>query len=801
MKFKSILESLKTPVILLGKDNRVHYCNSSALELFFTSSYTPDYPEDFPYPSIKEFLSIDYSNRTCYWKDSNTGKNFKVTISDIDDELSDTTAYLLSFEEQPLSLEPDGTTGEMVVYLEDSIANWNWNLKTNELWWSPELYQILGLDPSENILLKDSFLKLVHPDDADYVIQAIRKAKQDFQPFTLKHRIYHKSGRVLIAQISGHLIPERDGMDPEMIGTFHNITYQNLQQEREFLIHQVFQNTQDGVVITDPNTVIVDANEAFARITDFKREELIGKKISILQSGWHTRDFYDRMWIDLDRNGYWKGELWDRRKNGELFATRSSISRIINNAGVVTNYIAIVNDITEKKRFDEILHNTAFYDSLTGLPNRLSFTDRLDQTLKEYHNTGKKLALMSLNLVQFRYINDTLGHHMGDQVLSRIGIILDSFAGRSGMVARMGGDSFALLVEDYEKLSDVTRVAENIIQKVLEPLEIEETRIYVGISIGISLYPDDGDDIISMTRAAEMAMYHAKSRDKHSYSFFSNELSRRAEERFRIESYLHQAIINQELEVHYQPKVSLVDFSIVGLEALIRWKNSTMGYISPDRFIPVAEGSGMIDEIGLFVLEESIKFAGFLAEEFTDPPVISVNVSGKQIQKSNFIKSFEEAMEKQKAIHHLLEFEITESSIMEDIQSARTKLDYFRNMGISISIDDFGTGYSSMSHLKKFPVDKLKIDKSFIDQIHTERESTSIVQAIISLAKSLSLSVVAEGVEKEEQLEILKNLKCDEIQGYYFSPPLKREDCIDLIRRNPFYRTDMNQLLIVGAFV
>ena len=546
--------------------------------------------------------------------------------------------------------------------------------------------------------------------------------------------------------------------------------------ERLDLFSQVFESSREAIVITDAEHNIVVVNLAFTQITGYELVDVMWKNPKLLSSGRQTPEFYQAMWKSLNETGYWQGEIWNRRKNGEIFPEWLSISTVKDDKGTVTNYIAIFNDITRRKESEQQIQFLAHYDALTKLPNRTLFGDRIQQALAAAKRSDKKVALLFLDLDRFKSINDSLGHLAGDLLLQSVANRLKSCVREMDTVCRQGGDEFMVLLTEIDKAEDAAHIAMKIVNAMSNAHLVEDTRLIVTFSIGISIYPDDAVDSQLMIKNADAAMYHAKEKGRNNYQFFTPDMNAEASERMVLESDLRHAVQQNEFVLHYQPQIDNNNGKIIGMEALIRWQQPDKGLISPAKFIPIAEYCGLINSIGEWVLKTACNQNKKWQDEGLLKVPVAVNISALQFHQKNFKESIAHALSESGLEPRYLELEITEGVTVKDIESTVRLLNELKLMGVLISIDDFGTGYSSLSYLKRFPIDKLKVDQSFVRDISTDADDAAIVQTIISMGHGLRLKVIAEGVETAEQLAFLKERQCDEIQGYYFSKPLTADD-------------------------
>jgi len=556
------------------------------------------------------------------------------------------------------------------------------------------------------------------------------------------------------------------------------------QRHTESILRQssiVFDNAVEGVVITDINAKITAVNNAFTKITGYSEKDVLGKNPSILKSGRHDREFYKTMWSSLLQHGEWRGEIWDRRKNGEVFPKWQTISAVRDNGGSVTHYVSVFSDISRIKESEEQLLHLAHHDALTALPNRLLLNTRLEHSLQCARRDGTHVAVLFLDLDHFKKVNDSLGHSVGDDLLQLVAKRLLLCVREEDTVARLGGDELTVVLGHLNDVRHAAAVAQAVRDKLSEPFELEGQDVFLSASIGISVYPKDGQDATTLLKNADAAMYMAKSEGRNGYHFYSKELTVRATESLALESNLHRALEREELFLHFQPQVSLKSGDIVGVEALLRWRHPEIGLIAPARFIPLAEENGLIRDIGKWVLRTACAQAKAWQKDGLTPFRIAVNLSGRQLGQFNIVREVRDALEDTALDPCYLELELTESSVMKRAERAAKTLDALRELGTTIAIDDFGTGYSSLSYLKRFAVDRLKIDRSFVRDIPQDANDVALAKSIVALGHSLNLSVVAEGVETQAQRELLTSIGCDEMQGFLYSAPKTASELSSLL--------------------
>lgn len=543
----------------------------------------------------------------------------------------------------------------------------------------------------------------------------------------------------------------------------------------------VVEQSPAAVMITDLEGNLEYVNPKFTEVTGYRPEEVYGKNPRLLQSGQVTKDEYRNLWSTLLAGQSWQGELLNKRKNGQLYWERALISPLRNEQGEVTHYIGVGEDIDTQKKYEKQLEYQATHDDLTGLANRALFRDRLDRSIARAQRDKQIVAVLLLDLDRFKVINDSLGHALGDDLLCEVGQRLQRVLRDTDTAARFGGDEFAVLLTDMDHADDIHVVAGKILSTIAEPYVMDGREISLTASLGISFYPDDGQDSTTLIRNADTAMYQSKKQSDH-FSFYASEMNRQMLDTLELETALRQALERQEFELHYQPKVDLKTGCINGCEALLRWHHPQRGMVSPGAFIPLAEEIGLIVSIGAWVLHEACRQN--LVWQEAGLPVISVavNLSARQFRQGDLADRVRQTLDSTGLDPQLLELELTESMIMDDPATAEQTLRELKNLGISLSLDDFGTGYSSLNYLRRFPVDSLKIDQTFIQDMTTDASGASVVSSIIDIAHNLKIAAIAEGVETSEQLDFLIADKCDAMQGYLFSRPLPVADFTELLR-------------------
>lgn len=541
---------------------------------------------------------------------------------------------------------------------------------------------------------------------------------------------------------------------------------------------KVFEQNSEAIMITDADYAIVSVNRAFTEITGYSEVEAVGRNPRFLSSGRQNQGFYQNFYATLVRTGLWRGEIWNKRKNGEIFPQWSTVSVLRDEAGAVTHYIAVFLDITERKKEEERIQYLANYDVLSGLPNRYLLNDRLDQALNLAQRHQTKLAVLFIDLDHFKNINDSLGHDIGDELLKAVAQRLKACLRRSDTIARQGGDEFIALLGDLNSEDEVTFVAEKMIESLRSEFKIGELQLSISLSIGVSIYPDDGETAVQLLRNADMAMYRAKDSGRNQFQYYEAEMNVKAVQRMQLESELRNAIAKGQLALHYQPKVNVASGAVVGMEALLRWFHPQLGAVSPAQFIPVAEESGLINEIGEWVVRQAVLQQRIWQSQGYRIVPVAVNLSARQFGQKDVVQKIQSVLRDVGIPPQYIQFELTESLLMEAGQSSFELLTQLSEAGFDLSLDDFGTGYSSLSRLKHLPFKSLKIDQSFVRDLATDENDEAIVSATAVLAHALEMRVIAEGVETQEQLDFIRDLMCEEYQGYLFSRPLPAEEVV-----------------------
>ncbi|MBK1717886.1 EAL domain-containing protein [Thiocystis violacea] len=655
------------------------------------------------------------------------------------------------------------------------VGGWEFYPSTRELHVTQVARELLGLPPERSLRATEA-MRLVHPNDRPKLRAANQRALSAGQDYDLQIRLI----------LDGDLEAERgvwiqltcqpalqDGKVIKLLGAIQDISARMEADKSLRQAARVFESTAEGVIITDPHECILAVNRAFTEITGYREEEILGKTPRLLQSGRHDKRFYQALWSELKRTGLWRGEIWNRHKSGEIYPELMTISAVLDGSNELTHYVGVFRDISHIKRSEKQLEFLAHHDPLTGLPNRSLFQARLEHCLRRASRHARRVGLLFIDLDRFKIINDTLGHPIGDGLLRTVAEALAAQVRSEDTIARLGGDEFVVILEDIQTEADATLFAQRLLLTVFDqPFRVGVREIFVTASIGISVYPRDGEDIDTLLRRADIAMYQAKALGRNAFVPFDPSMDEGAADRFRLENDLRGALQRQEFLIHYQPQFGLGDLRLIGVEALCRWRHPELGMISPTTFIPLCEDIGIIDALGAWVLEESARQILAWDGMGFRVPRIAVNLSVHQLEGGGLVEQVRQILALSGIEPGRLELEVTESMIMRQPERAILALEELRSLGVTLAVDDFGTGYSSLAYLKRLPLNRLKINRSFVEHLTLDINDDAIVRAIIALGTSLGLETIAEGVETQEQADFLLRAGCLEVQGYLFGRPL-----------------------------
>ena len=617
--------------------------------------------------------------------------------------------------------------------------------------------------------------------------------------FRTEFQLKRKNGEIFPVENTVTEIVDDSGLRTTIVSVIRDIKEKKYADEKIKLAAKVIDNAIEGIMITDQNAVIQSVNPAFTVITGYTSEEVVGKKTNILKSDRHGKNFYKNMWNNLLETGQWSGEIWNRRKNGEAYPERLTITAIKNDEDKTTQYASIFYDITEIKQNEMEIEFKAYHDALTELPNRQLFYDRLKQTINRARRKKNLFALLFIDLDNLKKINDSIGHLTGDLLLQETAGRLVSIAREGDTVARLGGDEFVVILDNIKYEKEAAIIANRIIFTLSKPFNLKDKLFYISASIGITLYPENGETAEDLIKKADIAMYHVKNIGKNNYQFFSEKMNEKLIKRVELETNLRKAWENRELVAYYQPIVNMKSGNIISMEALARWPQPKGKFIPPSDFIPVAEENGLILEIDEFMLEKASLFMKRMKNNMAlngngQPFYVSVNLSAIDLENLNLYKNIAKTGKEFGLNPEDIVFEITESMIISNIEKAIFALSKLRDHGFGVAIDDFGTGYSSLNYLAKLPVNILKIDRSFVMDLPSNKKFKSITKAILSMSHELNIKVVAEGVETQKQLDFLRSIGCDHFQGYIFSPPVSEIKMEKLLKSNLIVSSQAAQL-------
>ena len=655
----------------------------------------------------------------------------------------------------------------------------DWDLVNHTLYISPSWKEMLGYRDDELPNLESTWKKLAYPQDIVTVMKSLKKHIREHRKiFENNHRLRCKGGHWIWVLGRARIIYDENGRAVRMVGTHTDITEEKELQLKYSHQAQILEQIHDAVISMDLNGFIQSWNRGSEILFGYCANEITGRHFSLLFPE-HDHKGYEKAISELQGKETFRSEVLLQKRSGERLYTSLTFSRLKNENGETMGYVSYVHDITEQKKAEVVLleqKNTlryqAHYDALTQLPNRILFFDRIERSIQKTRRSGREFALFFIDLDKFKHINDSLGHSIGDRVLRVAAKRIEESIRREDTLARLSGDEFTVIMEDLNHPVDASLLAEKILGVLQKPMYIDEYTLYISGSIGISLYAQDATDAESLLKYADTAMYKAKENGRNTFAFYAAEMTAYALERMAMKTSLKEAIEKGELVLRYQPQVDAVTEEVIGIEALVRWQHPTKGLITPDTFITLAEETGLIVDIDRWVMRTALREVAEWHREGLLPDVLALNLSVKHLEGHRFLEEIQTCLDTFGFRPEWLELEIPEGQVMKNHRDSIMKLQKLHAMGIGISIDDFGTGYSSLSLLKRLPINRIKIDRSFVRDLPGDEENRAIVRAIIALAKSLKLQIIAEGVETEAQKTFLVENGCSHIQGYYYSRPL-----------------------------
>jgi diguanylate cyclase (GGDEF)-like protein/PAS domain S-box-containing protein len=662
---------------------------------------------------------------------------------------------------------------------------WQWDRESGRAIWSREHFLMFDYQPSDQPVSNDEWRSRIHPDDLDDVESAVHRAIDKGVAMDIEYRVRLPLKGERWMQSRGNAIRDEHGEVTGMVGIVLDVTDRRRNEDRLRLSAAVIDATRDGVMVTDLEPSIRSVNRAFCEITGYTEEEVIGQQPRMLDSGRHGPGLQERIVEQLRDIGHWQGELWIRDKSGGVHPEWTTVNAVRDEDGRPQHYVALFTDVSRLKQTEERLQRLAHYDPLTDLPNRLLAQSRLDHLLKRADPDQDRLAVLFIDLDGFKTVNDSLGHALGDRLLVAIAQRFDAQLGERHTLARLGGDEFLLVIESIDSPAEAALVAQNLLQVFDEPFELPGGHeVYASASVGVALFPSDGRESGELIRNSDAAMYQAKANGRSTYQFYTTELTRSANERLALHGQLRRALVNGEFDLHYQPLMRVSDGAVVGVEALVRWFPPGEAMVLPGRFISVTEETGLILPLGDWVLRTACRQMKQWQEKGLGGLRLAVNLSARQLQQPGVVWQLQDVLEETGLDATALELELTESSLMEGGEQAVDTLVALRALGVTLAIDDFGTGYSSLAYLKRFPVHTLKIDRSFVEDLSGQSSEAEIAAAIIALSRSLRLEVLAEGVERIEQLAFLQDHGCTYYQGFLVSRPLPADKMESWLRQH-----------------
>ena len=665
---------------------------------------------------------------------------------------------------------------------------WDWKISSGQLYRSST-----WLNPVEFLPDADDFppnKQQIHPQDQARVCLLLQQhldGKTDYFEATYRLKTTDQSWTWVLDR--GKVVAFADNGKPSrMTGTLKNIQQLKQTEEQLQLFARCLHNISDAVIICDTDLVILDVNPSFSKITGKQRQDVLQQRFELTL---YPSRFMQEIRKKLADNGSWTDEIEEQRQNGEVYQAELTIDQIKDEQGHVSQYVAVFSDITERKLREAELHRLASSDTLTGLPNRSVFMQRLRSLV----DSRSEHALLVFDLDNFKKINDSLGHELGDKLLCKLASRLNLHSSYRDKLFRLGGDEFALLLEQTNDIAFITAIAKDLLAQINQPIQVQRHDLAITSSIGIVLFPDDGADPQALLRNADTAMYHAKSQGANRYLFFNDSMNKQAVKRLQIENLIRYGLKEDYFVVHYQPKMDIVSGQLLGMEALVRFNTPQGGLVSPASFIPVAEETGQIIEIGEVVLRKACRDVKTWIDQGLFHGRVAVNLSSRQFSLPFLCELIDDTLQQTELPSYHLELEITEGTVMQSPPQAIETMKKLRARGIHLAMDDFGTGYSSLAYLKQFPLNTLKIDKAFIDDMNNAR-GRNMVDTIMTIAHNLNLSVVAEGVEQQAQLDMLRKLRCDVIQGYYYSKPLNAADFYQFLLQQKQQRAKLTAVAI-----
>jgi diguanylate cyclase (GGDEF)-like protein/PAS domain S-box-containing protein len=664
------------------------------------------------------------------------------------------------------------------------VGSWDLDLVTRDLVWSDEVFRIFEVDPSEFVPSEAACRQLIHPEDLAKVEQACYESVANQTDYDVTHRLL-TNGKIKHVHERGQTYYDPEGRPVRSVGTIQDVTEHVQAAEQLQQSAAVFRCTAEGVMITDRQANILDVNLAFTTITGYSRDEVIGQNSRLLSSERHDPNFYQAMWQQLTTEGKWRGEIWNRRKDGSVYPELLNISTFQAEDGEPLGYVGVFSDITTVKQSEAQLHYLAHHDPLTDLPNRLLFHDLLHQGVSRAARQSHKLAVIFIDLDRFKHVNDTMGHAAGDALLQEVARRLRQSVRANDTVARLSGDEFVILLENIKNARNVTVTINTLIQHFSKPCIVDRQELYITLSLGVSIFPDDGTDVAILLRNADTAMYEAKAAGRATYRFYSAEMTTAAIEQIELENALRSALSQHQFRLDYQPQIDLKSGYWVSIESKLSWQHPEKGVLHPEQFMAIAEQINLIPKINQWMLQSACHQAKVWLDQGLEFGRIIVKIIGHQNYqyRTDFIEDVYAALAASGLPPVYLGLGFSEALILEPLKEDVLKLQQLQEMGIEIQIDDFSTSYTSLIYIKQLPINKVKIASSFIQDIPEDKNDMAISEAIIALGKALEIQVIAEGVQTEEQAEFLRSRGCHEAQGQFYTKLSSADEIADLLKR------------------
>ncbi|MCP5160898.1 MAG: EAL domain-containing protein [Hahellaceae bacterium] len=769
---RQLIDSTPDLIVIMDKEGQILTGNEAFKR--FTGS------ETLESCSTSHLLLVGIPDgRTAQWKEQSNQQNvlldiFKTPLHDARNQPLGSLVIARDITSRYLSELQIRRSEQLLSASQDlaSVGSWEYDFKTRHFRFTKTLCDIFCIQSAPSEIDETTFLQCIPANEFNALTQRFQAMTSSDDRATYTHHIVTPTGLARIISSQFRIELGDDGHPSRLFGAAQDVTQQHQLEARLRHIAVVFEQASESIILLDRERHITNVNHAFEKLTGYQAEDALGNTPALIQSQRYDTAFYQDIWNQVTSQGQWQGEIWRKRKNGNEYPEWLTISTIRSETNDIEGYVLLSSDISRLKQSEEKLDYLAHHDPLTGLPNRLLLQVRLLHSLERARRDHTQVALLFLDLDGFKHINDSLGHFVGDDLLRKISLQLSKRIREEDTIARIGGDEFVIVMEHIQSQTQITRLIKDILESFNQYYTLHGHDLRVTASIGISIYPTDADDTQSLLRNADSAMYKAKSSGRNTYHFYTPKLTSDAKERVELESELRKALANEQFVVYYQPQIELSSSKTVGVEALVRWLHPSRGQISPDQFIPVAEMSGQIVELGEFVLKKACQQWVSWHNDGIAIPLVAVNFSARQFSDRLLTARVKRILEETGCPPHRLEVEVTEGYLMKDVEQSIITLGELRALGCSISIDDFGTGYSSLSYLKKMPVNRLKIDRSFIKDLEHDENDQGITRAIVVLARSLDMEVVAEGIETPAQLAFLRDEICQLGQGYLFSPPL-----------------------------